>query len=109
MKKRAVIFPELLNKPIGLVLQREEYTKNNNQLGYKLNLIGPFDAQSELMAGEILDRKTTPEQLPKIVQWLGDNMVRQAKPSQRNPGQTPQQAHGAAPAADPFYNDDIPF
>lgn len=109
VKVRATIFPELLNKPIGLVLQREEYTKNNGQTGYKLNLIGPFDAQTELMAGEILDRKTTPEQLTKIVQWLADNMVRQAKPSNRNPGHAPQHAGNAAPAGDSFYDDSIPF
>lgn len=93
-------FPDLTNKPIGVLLQKEEYTKRDGSTGYKFNLIAPFDATSELTAGEILASKTAPEQLPKMVAMLKDKVPQARKP-------TPVGATNVGSGSD--FDDDIPF
>ncbi len=100
-------FPDLMNKPIGILLQREEYEKtkvddNGDPLiGYKFNLIAPFEASTELTAGEILSRKTEPEQLPRMVAMLKDKPMQ--KRQQRPAG------GGLPPSSFDDMGDDIPF
>jgi hypothetical protein len=65
-------FPELCNKPIGLLLQKEEYQKNDGGIGFKFNIVAPFEPNLELTAGEILKSKTSAEQLPKMIATLKD-------------------------------------
>lgn len=74
--RQATVFPALENKPIGLLLQREGYLKDNGETGYKFNIFTPFHAQTELTAGELLDSKTTPEALPKILATLADKPMK---------------------------------
>lgn len=76
MKMDATIFPELTNKRMGLLLQREEYEKNNGEIGTKMNIVGCFDPESELTASEILAQKTTPETLAKMVAALKDKPLK---------------------------------
>lgn len=70
--RKATIFPSLTDRPIGLLLQREGYIKGNGDTGFKFNIYAPFHAQTELTATEMLDGKTTPEALPKILASLSD-------------------------------------
>jgi len=95
-------FPALTGKPIGVLLQREAYIKNNGDEGYKFNLFAPFDAATELTAGEILAKKSQPEQLAKMVAVLKDKPLQASKGG----GQTPAAKQGQS-----FDNmdDDIPF
>ena len=95
-------FPALTGKPIGVLLQREAYIKNNGDEGYKFNLFAPFDAATELTAGEILAKKSQPEQLAKMVAVLKDEPLQASKGG----GQTPAAKQGQS-----FDNmdDDIPF
>ncbi|KDB58482.1 hypothetical protein [Bordetella bronchiseptica] len=86
--EKAVIFPGLHGRSIGLLLQREEYQKSNGTLGYKFSIYAPFHAETELMAVELLDGKTTPEMLPKVLDGLQD------KPLQSRP-RTPSTNHHA--------------
>lgn len=61
-------YPALMGKRIGLLLQKELAT--NNQTGAdvtRMNIFGVFEADTELTASEILDQKTQPEQLAKMV------------------------------------------
>ena len=69
---RGDVFAELIGKPIGLLLQKELTTKKDGQDSYSFNIVAPFDAESELTAGEILSRATRPEQLAKMVATLSD-------------------------------------
>lgn len=60
-------FPDLMDKDIGLVLQKELYTGNNGKEGFRMNLYGIFHPVSRLTASEIKDKKTTPEKLEKML------------------------------------------
>jgi len=99
------VFPDLCNKPIGVLLETEDYPKNNGGTGTRMVLKGLFQANTELTASEILDKKTTPEQLPRMVQALRHRPIRGAKPAAA--------AHGASGAAssgfDDMDDDSIPF
>lgn len=75
------VFPELQDKPIGLLLRSEEYEKMSNgvatgQVGKRMGLFAIFQAGTELMASEILSRKTKPEQLGKVIGLLADKLLR---------------------------------
>lgn len=105
-KKRAQvqadIYPELMNKPVGLLLQRAEYTKTAGGVGSTFNIFAAFEADSGFTASEILDRKTKPELLERMVSSLRDKTL--PKSSQGG-------VHGNEPPVyeeAPFY-DDVPF
>ena len=87
-------FPELLGKPIGLLLTMEEYNPGK----WRPNLYAPFQAETELVASEILDRKTVPTKLPSMVQALRDKPMRADVPQT---AEAPQPDHPAL--------SDIPF
>lgn len=92
-------FVELLDKPIGLLFTMEEYKEGK----WRPNLAGVFQADTELVASEILERKTQPLTLPKMVERLRDK-----------PMQTQQGGSGYQPTnsgAPDFIDDtsDIPF
>jgi hypothetical protein len=100
--KQASIFPELC-KPIGFLLGTEDYLKQNGSVGSRMVLRGVFQASTELTASEILDRKTVPEALPKMVAALKHNPLKTAPMAQRT--------HAAMPD-DQFFDDSdgsIPF
>jgi hypothetical protein len=99
--KPASIFPELC-KPIGFLLGTEDYLKQDGGVGSRMVLRGVFQASTELTASEILDRKTVPEALPKMVAALKHNPLKTAPMAQRT--------HAAMPD-DQFLGDaeDFPF
>ena len=70
VKRLCTVAPEIAGKRIGLLLQRENYTNSQGQQRHQMNFFAAFSAESELMAKEILDRKTTPELLPKALDRL---------------------------------------
>lgn len=76
-------FAELMNKRIGLLLRAEEYEKmkdgrKTGETGWRMNLFACFQADTELMASEILDRKTKPEQLAKVIGQLADRPLKKS-------------------------------
>lgn len=99
------IFPELQGKPIGVLLETEDYTKNDGNLGTRMVLKAVFQAGTELTASEILDKKTTPEHLPRMVAGLRHRPLKTAKPAQRS---APAPAGGSGSGFDDM-DDDIPF
>lgn len=90
-------FTELLGKPVGLLFTMEEYRPGK----WRPNLAGTFQASTELVASEILDRKTQPMQLAKMVQALRDKPLRS--------GGSIEEGNRAAAAAGAAADDDIPF
>lgn len=84
--KNCIIAPEIAGKRIGLLLQRENYQNNNGDWKFQMNFFSCFQAQSELMAKEVLERKTTPEALPKSLASLMSNPVTTRKPKNNNGG-----------------------
>lgn len=103
--KAAKIFPDLCGKPIGLLLETEGYFKNDGSTGTKMVIAGVFQAKTELTATEILERKTTPEMLPKMVARLHHRPAKAAKASSGRPAA--QTSHGGSGFDD--MDDDIPF
>lgn len=75
VKKQATVFPDLMGKPIGVLLQREPYEKKDGSTGYKFNIYAAFDAASEMMASEILDKSTKADKLGKLVAGLTDRKM----------------------------------
>lgn len=98
------VFPDLCGKPIGLLLETEEYEKNDGSLANRMVLAGVFQAASELTASEILDRKTTPAQLEKLVARLHHRPFKGAK----KPPAYPPASNGYGDAPDNF-DQSIPF
>lgn len=79
------IFPDLCNKDIGLVLQKELYTKGDGKDGFRMNLFGVFHPVSKLTASEIKEGKTKPEKMEKMVRGL------KTKDSRTAPSNEPSQ------------------
>lgn len=101
-------FPDLMNKPIGLLLQREEYEKRDGSAGYKFSIALPFEASTGLTAGEILGKVTTPVGAAKALAGLRD------RPMQRRAESTYEYASSGHPAnsssvGDAFDDQEIPF
>ena len=105
IKKSANGYPDLIGKPIGLLLQKELAT--NEQTGddtERMVIYGVFEASSELTASEILDKKTAPEVLPKMLTSLLARPVndrREKKQSQQS-YQQPQNSNDAFSDDDPW-------
>jgi hypothetical protein len=64
------VFPDLVDKDIGLVLQKELYTKGDGKEAFRMNLFGVFRASDRLTASEIKDKKTKPEKIEKMLRGL---------------------------------------
>lgn len=105
-KINAMVYPELMNTPIGLLLQREEYEKSDKSISYKFNIYACFDPKTEMMAGEILDRATKAEQLAKVLSTLRDKPMQ--KRTDKTSGYSAPHTNNGGGAVGGF-DDDIPF
>lgn len=79
VQEQAQIFPDLC-KPLGVLLETEDYAKQDGSTGTRMVLKNVFRASDEFTASEILDKKTQPEQLAKMVQGLRHRPLKGAKP-----------------------------
>jgi len=105
VQRDAKVFKELHGKDIGLLLQAEEYAKQDGSgTGWKMIIAGCFEAATELTASEILDKKTKPEQLARMVMALKDKPL---KTGSARPAATGSAPKGAGRFDD--MDDDIPF
>lgn len=113
---QAEIFPDLLGKPIGLVLVNTEYEKmrdgqKTGETGWRLELVAPFEAATEFTASEILDKATQPKKLTSIMATLADRHLKnKPAPRQQYDGYHEESPTGH-PASSGFgsVDDDIPF
>ena len=104
-------YPDMMGKPIGVVLQKELYTSNQGDDKERVNIVTWFCAETERTAAEILDKAVDPEQLPKLMAWLADHPEKDSrvKPGSRTIPDAPRR-----PAPKPAQNFDdldvdIPF
>jgi hypothetical protein len=102
-------FPDLMGKPVGLLLQREEYAKQDGSTGYKFNIALPFEASSGLTAGEILGKVTAPAALDKAHALLRDKPLQQRRQTTEyaSSGHPANRAQSGGGLAD--LDDDVPF
>lgn len=104
-------FPDLMGKPIGLLLQREEYEKQNGDIGYKFNIALPFEPSTGLTAGEILSKATAPGGVDKALAGLRDKPLkgRSAPSSYASSGHPANRTPGSGGSGLADMDDDIPF
>lgn len=95
-------YPELMGKRIGLLLQRElsTNTTNGNDVD-RVIVAGVFEADTELTASEILDKKTQPEKLAKMLAALKPVNDRRTNKSSSAPVSSGTKSDD--------FEDDIPF
>lgn len=113
VERAGLTFPELCNKRIGLLLETEDYLKQDGTTGTKMVIAGVFQADTDLTASEILDRKTTPERLSQMEMRLRHRPVK----GMATAAPAPQQHNYGHPAAAPAHagsgfsglDDEIPF
>lgn len=98
---KAEIYPTLMNKPIGVLLQMEEYEKKDGAVGEKPSFAGFFDPQTEQVAVEILE-KSEARILEKLVGQLVP--VKKLKGSRNSAPQA-----GTYSSGGPAFDDSIPF
>jgi hypothetical protein len=96
------LYPALMNKPIGILLQMEEYQKKDGSVGEKAAFAGFFDPQTEQTAAEILEKRE-PEALAKMVANLVP--VKKLKGVRSTTPASQGDSHGGGPA----FDDTIPF
>lgn len=99
-KVTATVYPELMNKAIGVLLQKVWRADKPDK--YKFEIAGVFDAETELTASEILAKKTEPSKLAQMVSALKD------KHESPRGGQSQRATSQAAPDAWD-EEQDIPF
>jgi hypothetical protein len=97
---------ELKGKRIGLVLQQEEYQKQNGDIGERMVIAAPFEYGTELMAGEILTKKTDASSLGGFMYFIAKNPIRKLR-NQQSSNSTNYQ-NGPIDDA-PDFSQDIPF
>lgn len=108
VKTNANGYPALMGKRIGLLLQRElsDNIKDASKPNDRVVVYGVFEHDTELTASEILDKKTQPEKLEKMLNSLI------AKPiNDRRTNKTHSQPAKAMATSGDFsdFDDDIPF
>lgn len=107
-KVQAETFPDLINRPIGLVMRNTEYEKmrdgmKTGETGWRLELVVPFQADTELTASEIVGNKTQPQKLAGIMATLADRPLKtRTANGQRNDHGGPPPGHPAAGGFDDF-------
>jgi hypothetical protein len=100
--EQAETYPDLLNKPVGLLLQLEEYAKKDGTVGESMNIVGCFNSETKQTSSEFLDGAPA-EAIEAALLTLKDKKLKD---------QPKQQAAAQAPApvvAAIDFNDDIPF
>ena len=107
----APCFAELMSKRIGLLLRMEEYEKMKDGhktgfTGWRVGLFAVFQADTELMASEILSRKTKPEALGKVVGMLANKPLKKSAAHPAAGNSTGDMPPSSLPYGE---DDDIPF
>ena len=107
--KEAKGYPSIMGRRIGFVFRRELQLDQNGDDKERLMIVGVFQEDTGLMASEILDRKTSGELLPKMVQWVQANPVKDSRKKQNGYQRATNGATPGREEGDPGYDDSIPF
>jgi hypothetical protein len=108
VKKTKELYPELAGKPIGLVLQQEEYEKSNGDIGERMIIVAPFEAATGKVAVEILNSQDA-KALDGLVRWLEASPVKKMHGSKAPRHAGDSYADSRATTGNQFEDDDIPF
>lgn len=96
------VFADLMNKPLGLVIQMEEYEKQDAPSAWKPSIYAAFSPE-RFTASEILNKAQKPETLNKMLATLRDKPLRHRAEQSSSAG-------GPAPTGGlDDFDDSIPF
>lgn len=101
VRRKVEIYPGLMDKEIGILIQMEEYEKKDGSIGTKASFAGFFDSKTEQTAAEILDKQNA-NALEKMIGNLIP--VKKLKSSRPSFDSMPNYS-----TPDRFIDDDIPF
>lgn len=106
VKAQVLLFKELMNKPVGLLIHMEEYEKTQGGTAWKPSISAPFDKDG-FTASEILSKAQSATTLDKMATALRDRPLKNqpAKPANDDYGFSPQSNTGT----DPLGADDVPW
>lgn len=100
-------YPGLLDKPIGLALQGEEYETQSGDVRIRMNIVAPYDPVTNKVAAEVLGNGEA-KALAGIAKMLEATPVRKLK--KRSSGNSSDHPYAPGSGSDaPFADDDIPF
>ncbi|MGQ5522954.1 hypothetical protein ACUHMQ_06790 [Chitinimonas sp. PSY-7] len=102
-------YTDLIGKPIGLLLQLapEEYVKQGTvAIANKIEIFGVYQANTSLVASEILSKSSKPDKLAKMIAALKDRPLRKL-PAQVNVAANDYESVNSGNFSD--FEDDIPF
>lgn len=107
-------YPQLMNIPVGVVLQREEYCKKSGDIGESMNLYAFFDAETRQTGAEVIQQQEATS-LEGIISGLKDKPV-SSNANRQNVRPEGMPATGAQTIASSArsqstqdFDDDIPF
>jgi hypothetical protein len=104
-KVQVLLFKELMNKPVGLLIHMEEYEKTQGGSAWKPAISAPFDKDG-FTASEILNKSQSATTLDKMEQALRDRPLKNKPTQSSDNGFSDPQQH----AGDGFLDgDNIPF
>lgn len=101
--KPVTILPELIDKRIGIMLETEDYRKNDGSIGTKMVFAMPYRDADLFTAGEILDKAVEPKIYHSRLSSLRHRTLPNAKGSSSNHGGDPR------PTPPNDLEDGIPF
>ncbi len=113
-QKTADGYPDIQGKRIGFVFRKELQTDTRDGSDQeRLIIVGVFQAETGLMATEILEQKTKGELLQKLVDFVMANPVKDSRKKGAVNGSAYQRPSSPAPGreeGDPGFDDsEIPF
>lgn len=85
IEKQGIIYPDFCGKKIGIIIQKQEYIKNDGSIGFQINLKHFINAETKQTGGEVL-RSVPAEKFDKLVTRYED--IKIEKPKQTPPTQT---------------------
>ncbi|WP_211440972.1 hypothetical protein [Collimonas humicola] len=109
-KQRVEVFPDLMGKPIGLVLQKE-HSVYLGEAKEKMIIYGCYDVQSRKTPKEILERAPKAVALDTILASLKDKYEKGGQQQQSSRPAHHGGHSGARPASEvpSHFDDEIPF
>ncbi|MFK7890447.1 MAG: hypothetical protein AB8B63_06495 [Granulosicoccus sp.] len=106
------LYPSLMDNPVGVVLQREEYRKNNGDTGERMNLYSFFNAGTQQNGAEVIQRSEAKSLASTLAALKDKGMKGDAKAPTATKPQQRQTPGGNTPdmsAASKDFDDQIPF
>lgn len=107
VKSQVLLFKELMNKPVGLLIHMEEYEKTAGGTAWKPAISAAFDKDG-FTASEILSKAQSATTLDKMTAALRDRPLKN-QPASKPANDDYGYGQPVNTGTDPLGSDDIPF